>query len=266
MNYIKSHLVFNLYSEGGLPAAEEPRFFCSYENALAYVLHSVRCELIADGYSYEEAIEKLWAMIYTGEGVQSSGASTSCIHEGKPYSEWGIYPLPGNSNDESVFATLDSKDALVALLDKYFPGDPRPITPPRYWDADEDLLSADEILDVLRENGYTVTDRMGNQHTMAASNLLLDMSDIGGFWRIPVGDFVHNGAYIGRTKDGFLYIPFDECHDSTEGYEQLIVDEANICDTENLECIKAEIIDYCGALLNALTQAIEMTRKEVDAA
>lgn len=91
----------------------------------------------------------------------------------------------------------------------------------------EQLLSKDELLEYLRENGESdraLAHIRERNHEMFGNELI---------WSYPITDGKHMGTFIAAVKEGFISLPYDAA--DKDDYELLELDDAAMFDDEALE-------------------------------
>ena len=93
--------------------------------------------------------------------------------------------------------------------------------------APEQLMSKDELLEFLMENGQSdrALSKIRDRHHEEFGNELV--------WRYPISDGLHLGTYIVAVKEGFISLPYDYV-DKVEG-ELLELQDAAMFDSESMK-------------------------------
>ena len=91
----------------------------------------------------------------------------------------------------------------------------------------QQLMSKDELLDFLRENGESDRglSKIRERHHETYGNELM--------WRYPISDGMHLGTFIVAVKEGFISLPYDSV-DREEG-ELLELQDASMFDGESMD-------------------------------
>ena len=118
----------------------------------------------------------------------------------------------------------------------------------------QDLLSKDELIACLRENGGSdraLADIRNQQYEKYGNELI---------WRYPISDGVHMGAFIVPVKEGFISLPFDAV--DVEEYELLELDDAAMFDESAMRIFIDDWRLFSDDLTNAMTDILRILRGE----
>jgi len=118
----------------------------------------------------------------------------------------------------------------------------------------QDLMSKDELIAYLRENGES--DRalasIRNQRYEKYGNELI--------WRYPISDGIHLGTFIVPVKEGFISLPFNVV-DATD-YELLELDDAAFFDEDAMQTFINDWRSFSYDLITAMIDMLRALRSE----
>ena len=108
------------------------------------------------------------------------------------------------------------------------------------------LWSMEKVLNYLRENSGSYSDLMD----------IDDQYDLETFgeelpWHYFLSDARYKGAYVLPVKEGFLYLPYDNCN-AEYGHEQFLLEGAHLCDENELRFMAEEANAYASGLVRTL--------------
>lgn len=110
------------------------------------------------------------------------------------------------------------------------------------------LLSKDELIEFLRENGENdrALAQIRERNQKAFGNELI--------WFYPISDGKHMGTFIVCVQEGFLSLPYDAA--DRDDYELLELDDAAMFDDEALEYFISDWNLFSDDLLHAMTDML----------
>jgi hypothetical protein len=116
------------------------------------------------------------------------------------------------------------------------------------------LMSKDELLEFLRENGESdralahIRERYQNEF----GNELV--------WSYSISDGKHMGTFIAAVREGFLSLPYDAA--DREDYELLELDDASMFDEDAMQYFIDDWKRFSDDLLAAMTDMLGILKQE----
>lgn len=118
----------------------------------------------------------------------------------------------------------------------------------------EDLMSKDELLNFLKENGEddrALAKIRNDQYEKYGTELM---------WCYPLSDGAHLGTFIVPVKEGFISLPFDVV--DAEDYELLELDAAAMFDAEAMQSFIDDWQSFSDDLLSTMKDMLRILRGE----
>ena len=118
----------------------------------------------------------------------------------------------------------------------------------------KDLMSKDELIAFLRENGESDRDlaTIRELHFEKFENDLM--------WRYPITDGVHLGLFIVPVKEGFISLPFSTV--DNDAYELLEIEDAVMLDEDSIQYLIDSWRTFSDDLSDAMTDMLRILRGE----
>jgi len=116
------------------------------------------------------------------------------------------------------------------------------------------LMSKDELLEFLRENGESdrALSHIRERYQSEFGNELI--------WFYPISDGKHMGTFIAVVKEGFISLPYDTA--DKEDYELLELDDAAMFDEDAMEIFIEDWRLFSDDLVSAMTDMLRILRGE----
>ena len=117
----------------------------------------------------------------------------------------------------------------------------------------EKLVSKEELIQRLKVSG-------SNYRTLGEiRDEYLSIYGVDLVWNYVMDDDLHTGFMMVPVREGFLYLPYDEIRRET--FEQYLLDEAVLLDTETIERYIKNWQSYSNSLLQAMEEAAALIVK-----